>query len=70
MNQTRLPKLAQKIQAIHGVASIEKEIDQWVCYSISDYWFPLLECQTCIDTNLKTVWDLVRSVEPKPPGYE
>jgi hypothetical protein len=64
-----LPKLAQKILALPGIAYLEKEVDQWVCYTDSSYWLPDLECQTCIDTNLKIMWDFVKSVEPKPPHY-
>lgn len=48
---------------------MEKEVDQWVCYTDKDHWFPDLECETCIDTNLKTMWDYVKTVEPKPPHH-
>ena len=65
-----IPKLAQRILALPGVAYLEKEIDQWVCYTDGNHWFPDLECQTCIDSNLRTMWSYVRTVEPKPTWYE
>jgi hypothetical protein len=63
-------KLLDRIRNHPGVSYCEKEVDQWVCYSHNDYWFPDLECQTCIDTNLRVVWDYVRSAEIKPTHYE
>jgi hypothetical protein len=59
-----------RILALPGIAYLDKEVDQWVCYADRDHWFPDLECQTCIDTNLKTMWDYVKTVEPKPPHYK
>jgi hypothetical protein len=64
-----LPNLAQRILALPGISYLEKEVDQWVCYTDKDHWFPDLECETCIDTNLKTMWDYVKTVEPKPPHH-
>lgn len=58
------PKLAQRILSLKGVQYLEKEVDQWVCYAADGYWFPDLECQTCIDTNLSTMWAYVKGVEP------
>ena len=55
MAPARLPKLAQRILALPGISYLEKEVDQWVCYTDNDHWFPDLECQTCIDTNLKVM---------------
>jgi hypothetical protein len=63
------PKLALKILSLEGVAYLEKEVDQWVCYAKEGYWFPELECQTCIDTNLATVWAYTKGAVPTPESY-
>lgn len=63
------PKLAQKILSLEGIGYLEKEVDQWVCYTSEGYWFPDLECQTCIDSTLKNVWDWVKNVERSPKTY-
>lgn len=62
----KMPKLAAKILSLQGVSYLEKEVDQGVCYAAEGYWFPELECQTCIDTRLSTVWMYAKNVEKQP----
>jgi hypothetical protein len=69
MAQKALPKTAQKILSLQGISYLEKEVDQWVCYAAEGYWFPDLECQTCIDTNLTSVWQYVKTVEKAPQNF-
>ena len=61
-----MSKLATKILSLQGVSYLEKEVDQWVCYASEGYWFPELECQTCIDTRLSTIWMYAKNVEKQP----
>jgi hypothetical protein len=64
-----LPKLAQKILSLEGVSYLEKEVDQWVCYTKPGFWFPDMECGTCIEYNLKDLWSTAKRVQKAPLSY-
>jgi hypothetical protein len=64
-----LPKTAQKILSLEGISYLQKEVDQWVCYAKPGYWFPDMECETCIESNLRDLWDIVRAVKRAPESY-
>lgn len=63
------PKTAQKIRALEGIYYVEKEVDQWVCYAKPGYWFPDMECETCISSNLRDLWDIAKRVQRAPNSY-
>jgi hypothetical protein len=54
---------------MEGIAYLEKEVDQWVCYAKPGFWFPDMECGTCIEPNLKDLWASARRVQKAPLSY-
>lgn len=62
-------KLSQRILSRKGIAYLEKEIDQWVCYTDSQHWFPGLECQTCISSTLSEVWTYAKETTLAPTSF-
>ena len=64
-----LPKLAQKILSLEGISYLEKEVDQWVCYTKPGFWFPDMECETCIESSLKDLWPTAKRVQKAPLSY-
>jgi hypothetical protein len=63
------PKLAQKVLSLEGISYLEKEVDQWVCYTKPGFWFPDMECETCIESSLKDLWLTAKRVQKAPFSY-
>ena len=61
----KYPKMAERILAMPGISYLEKEVDLWVCYASPGYWFPDLECPTCIASNLKEILYYARTATNK-----
>jgi hypothetical protein len=63
------PKLASIIRQLPRIQSLEWEVDQWVCYTYFGYWFPDLECETCIDTRLSEILWYAKRANRAPESY-